>query len=69
MSAKARRPKKAVDKPSQKFMGLLIDYNESGGTDNAMLTYVRQLEADVESWKKRAAQHGCNVESGDDDCG
>lgn len=27
------------------------------------------LEADVESWKKRAAQHGCNVADGDDDCG
>jgi hypothetical protein len=30
---------------------------------------VVRLKEEVESWKNRAAKHGCNVEDGDPDCG
>jgi hypothetical protein len=30
---------------------------------------VVRLRKDVESWKRRAEQHGCDVENGDADCG
>ena len=30
---------------------------------------IARLTAEVEMWKKRAAQHGCNVEEGDHECG
>jgi hypothetical protein len=30
---------------------------------------IARLQKEAESWKKRAEQHGCNVEDGDPDCG
>lgn len=30
---------------------------------------VRKLKVEVEMWKRRAAKHGCNVDTGDPDCG
>lgn len=27
------------------------------------------LSSEIDSWQRRAAQHGCNVEDGDPDCG
>jgi hypothetical protein len=30
---------------------------------------VRRVRIEAESWKKRAAQHGCNTEEGDHECG
>jgi hypothetical protein len=30
---------------------------------------VVRLRKEVESWKRRAEQHGCDVENGDPDCG
>ena len=37
---------------------------------HAALTAERKATCEeIESWKRRAAQHGCDVENGDDDCG
>lgn len=30
---------------------------------------VAYWKAQAESWKRRAAKHGCDIEKGDDDCG
>jgi hypothetical protein len=30
---------------------------------------IRRLDEEVEKWKRRAAKHGCNVDTGDPDCG
>jgi hypothetical protein len=30
---------------------------------------ISRLKQEVESWKNRAAKHGCNVDDGDPDCG
>lgn len=35
----------------------------------AVKAQLEKLVNTVEHWKKRAAQHGCNVEDGDHECG
>jgi hypothetical protein len=40
-----------------------------GPVRDLLLTYFQVLVAQRESWKRRASQHGCDVESGDPDCG
>lgn len=43
--------------------------DEKGQTIPMVKTQLQRLLNTVESWKKRAAQHGCNVEEGDHECG
>lgn len=35
----------------------------------ALAQYIAELEKERDEWKRRAAQHGCNIEDGDPDCG
>ena len=34
-----------------------------------LLASLDAMRAERDEWKKRAAQHGCNITEGDDDCG
>ena len=36
---------------------------------NTAIGQVAELQEEVAMWKRRAAQHGCNVEDGDHECG
>lgn len=46
----------------------LHGYAETSESDGLRLE-IRELTKKVEHWKKRAEQHGCDIENGDDDCG
>lgn len=65
---KMKEPKE-VRMPSDHAQSLVENYIESSGSDREVFAYIRQLEDDVAAWKTRAAQHGCNVDGSDDDCG
>jgi hypothetical protein len=48
----------------------LIQHLESERmTRMTLCSDIRRLQTLGEKWKKRAEQHGCNVEDGDPDCG
>lgn len=40
-----------------------------GSVDQHPDRFVAELMVDSEMWKRRAEQHGCDTENGDDDCG
>lgn len=43
--------------------------DESGGSVPVGKVQYQKMLNTIEHWKKRAAQHGCNVEDGDHECG
>lgn len=42
---------------------------DSGANIFHATCYITLLKRERDQWKKRAEQHGCNTEEGDDDCG
>lgn len=46
----------------------IVDYILSTDTPSTEDT-IAKLQSEIVMWKRRAAQHGCDVENGDEDCG
>ena len=60
---KARTARHLLPEPGPQVVEDLLDHIA------ALQAQVQDLTKEAASWKKRAAQHGCDTENGDIDCG